>query len=402
MIQAFLNMRHLHEPRSWIARLMNYGFLVVGIVCTGCGRDSTVPTTIVTIVQQPQSLSVPIGGAAQFVVVATGDAGLSYQWFGPNGAISGAVGSELTLAAVTSRQDQTSYYVVVSDHAQQITSQKALLTVGPRSPKDGDLRFQQVDSPSTRSGYGDGISINLLPLQERTFSSAIGIPLSVGPGCQNSSVDDISDCAWIVDEFYQPPGVPALNTGYGSYRLSTFSQSGSALGQPNTVVTGFDERSAFDSIAMSWVTDPNGSGYTSHLASLPLAAAATQVAVDGANGKVVTAISLDSGQVTYISYGWTRDAGTKYDTSIEVCSKTTAAATAKSLADQGYILTATGGNDVDGIVLVGTKVAGDSEPRPFMAIENNGNARTLTDGGYAVVGVFYTPSQGFIAWLGEK
>jgi hypothetical protein len=92
---------------------------------------------------------------------------------------------------------------------------------------------------------------------------------------------------------------------------------------------------------------------------------------EGASGRVITAVTLQGTQATYLSYGWQGDAATVYETRAVTATSSAVGASATDLAQQGYIITAFGGNDTDGFLLVGTRAQGQTAPR------------TLTVGGWA-------------------
>jgi hypothetical protein len=129
--------------------------LLVSVVATiafnGCGSSYAgggSSTQTVSILTQPASQTVPIGVAATFNVVASGSGGaLDYQWMENGQPISGATAASYTTPDVTAEDAGEKFSVVVSEGADSATSTDAVLTVGPRSPKVGDLRFQLVDSP---------------------------------------------------------------------------------------------------------------------------------------------------------------------------------------------------------------------------------------------------------------
>ena len=83
-----------------------------------------------SITTQPANLTVTAPGAANFSVVATGDAPLSYQWrrYGVN--ISGATSSSYSLNP-TAVSDSGEFSVVVSNASGSVTSATATLTVNP-------------------------------------------------------------------------------------------------------------------------------------------------------------------------------------------------------------------------------------------------------------------------------
>jgi hypothetical protein len=94
--------------------------------------------------------------------------------------------------------------------------------------------------------------------------------------------------------------------------------------------------------------------------------------LDGKESRVVTAVSFDAlGNAILISYGWTGDTTTVYETQTivvpagnTISSAVISAAT--TLADTGYFISAFGGNDTDGYVLIGARVQGDTLPRSIV------------------------------------
>jgi hypothetical protein len=98
-----------------------------------------------------------------------------------------------------------------------------------------------------------------------------------------------------------------------------------------------------------------------------LQAAAAQ---EGVSSRVITAISNNAGEITYLSYGWQADTATLYEAQVVTTSTANAPAAAGSLAAQGFIITAMGQADSNGnILLVGTRVQGDTLARPFVAVQ---------------------------------
>lgn len=82
---------------------------------------------------QPQSLTVPVGGNANFAVTATGTAPLAYQWRTNGTPISGALTNTY---AITNAQvaNNGNYTVVITNIAGSITSAVATLTVSNIAP----------------------------------------------------------------------------------------------------------------------------------------------------------------------------------------------------------------------------------------------------------------------------
>ncbi|HEU5350905.1 MAG TPA: hypothetical protein VFU55_04870 [Terracidiphilus sp.] len=94
-------------------------------------------------------------------------------------------------------------------------------------------------------------------------------------------------------------------------------------------------------------------------------AIASTVAQDALQSRVITAVSFDgNGQAHLMSYGMQGDT-TVYDTEVSIVDPQEVADAAAALAADGFVITAFGGNDTDGYVLVGTKVHGDTMPRPL-------------------------------------
>jgi hypothetical protein len=126
-------------------------------------------------------------------------------------------------------------------------------------------------------------------------------------------------------------------------------------------------------------------------------------AQEGAAGRVITAISVNGSAVTYLAYAWQGDTATVYETQVSTASTGQAPAAATSLANQGYIITAIGqADDVGNLYLVGTRVRGDTMPRPFVAA-SGGTQSQLMQQGYAIVGVIFNSTQGDpYTYLGER
>lgn len=135
-------------------------------------------------------------------------------------------------------------------------------------------------------------------------------------------------------------------------------------------------------------------------ANLP--AAATQ---EGASSRVITAVSNNAGAITYLSYGWQADTATIYEAQVVTASPTDAPTAAASLAAQGFIITATGLADSGGnVLLVGTRVQGDTMARPFVAAQGSSAIQAMMQQGYANVAVILdlsNPTNPY-TYLGER
>jgi hypothetical protein len=111
------------------------GTLLTSTSATLTVNTGNVPPTIIT---QPVSQTVPIGGTPTLSVTAVGSPTLTYQWYRiPAGtvngiAISGATATTYTVPATdtTVSNDQDGYYVIVSNGYGQALSQTATLAIG--------------------------------------------------------------------------------------------------------------------------------------------------------------------------------------------------------------------------------------------------------------------------------
>jgi hypothetical protein len=88
---------------------------------------------------------------------------------------------------------------------------------------------------------------------------------------------------------------------------------------------------------------------------------------------------------------------------IATASFTSVGTAATTLASQGYIITAIGGDATNGIVLVGTRVQGDTLPRQIL-VEPSFTAQTalIYTQGYALVGVVNNNASGIGVTIGER
>jgi Immunoglobulin I-set domain/Immunoglobulin domain len=139
--------------------------------------DGHSPPTIIT---QPVSQTVPIGGTATFTVVASGSPTLTYQWYSifagnvTGIAIAGATSASYTVpaSATSINSDQTAYYVIVTNPYGQAVSQTATLSVGngiqiTKQPIDV---FVNAGAPATFSVT----ATSTLPLTYQWYEAAPG------------------------------------------------------------------------------------------------------------------------------------------------------------------------------------------------------------------------------------
>jgi hypothetical protein len=374
------------------------------------------------ISNQPVDQSIPMGLPATFAVSATGSS-LQYQWAKNGAAIGGATSSSYTTPPAAFADSGTSFTVTVSNSAGMITSNAASLTVTARAPMAGDLRFQQVDAPSTVNGWGNagvGLSTNLLGRSAQDFFPSIGTAFYVGSAgnCGATPVTNGTGCSWSFTEvpFAVSSSSPTLLAGYGSDDFDNFQAdlqnptwpafgNGASPASAASVVTSLDLEPANVLFAVAWIQSAQQTGFepmqnTVTAANLPAAAAQ-----EGASRRVITAISNNAGQITYFSYGWQADTATLYETQVVTTSPTDAPTAAASLAAQGFIITATGlADSSDNILLIGTRVQGDTMARPFVAAQGSSAIQAMMQQGYANVGVIvdFSNQTNPYTYLGER
>lgn len=388
--------------------------------CSGGAAAASQPPTVVTAVaieSQPTDASIPMGLSATFSVSASGSSP-QYQWTSNGAAIAGANTSSYTIPSTSFADSGTSYAVTVSSSAGSVDSNTVTLTVTARAPQPGDLRFQQVDAATTVNGYGSygGLSTDLLNNSSIDFFPSIGAPFAFGsgPSCLASMGTETGACSWLFTQYSlgSSAGAMGLTMAYATGRYTNFaSDMQTALFPNNTspdssgsVVTSLDLEPLNSAYALSWIQSNSQSGFDYSIETASAAGLQAAISLDGANDRVVTGISYDNGQVAFISYGWSADASGPYD--VEVIRSTTngALSAAASLASQGYIITASGRADDNGDVhFVGTRVEGDSMPRPSITQPLGAAALSLLQQGYATVGVVYNASQiNYMTYLGER
>lgn len=412
-----------------VAALAAIWFSMVAI--SGCSSGSgdagmtgpPIPKAVINV--QPTAQSVPMGLPATFAVSTAGES-LQYQWMKNGAAIAGANNPVYTTPATTFADGGASFTVAVTNSAGTVTSSAATLTVTGRAPMAGDLRFQQVDAPSTVNGWGDagvGLSTLLVPRSAEDFFPSLGTPFYVGAiiggagDCGATPVPDGTGCSWA---FTQTPlntssSSPTLLAGYGSDSFDNFQADvqdpawpqsfGASPGSSSSVITALDLEPANALFAVAWVQTKQQTAFQpvqNTVAPANLEAAANQ---EGASSRVITAISNNAGAITYLSYGWQADTATLYEAHVVTASPSNAPSAAADLAAQGFIITATGLADSSGnVLLVGTRVQGDSIARPFVAAQGTPAIQAMMQQGYANVGVIVdnaNPANPY-TFLGER
>lgn len=390
--------------------LTAFAFLTLGLMTLvlGCSQGAMNMASVstpsepaaqaVSIVGQPVSLSVPIGESATFSVTVTGTGPFTYQWTENGTSISGATSSSYTTSEVSAQENGEKFAVSVSNSVNSVMSTSATLTVGPRSPETGDLRFQQVDAPSVSDqGTGNVTSLVFADNSGGDFANTTASPLQLGDGNCDSGV--AYDCVWEIVFTNLPAGQSGLTTYYDGGDYSKFGSdltgggSGieSTLASSNSVITSLDLEPGNNAYAVAWIQasqSTSGSAFDMKREVVSPNAVQNTVANDAAQSRVVTAVSFDAnGQANLLSYGWQGNTTTVYDTQVVCVGATDIEEAASELANEGYILTAFGGDTTNGFLLVGTKVHGDTLPRSVLMFDQSTGSfpQTADLAGYAPV-----------------
>ncbi len=143
------------------------------------------------------------------------------------------------------------------------------------------------------------------------------------------------------------------------------------------------------SAGFAFVHSDTASGFDRTGYAVPAASLQNAVSQEGLKGRVVTAISYDGTQATFFSYGWSGDPSSVYEAQVDFATLGTSTAEIETLASQGYILTASGNTaDGSGVILVGTRLKGDTMPRPVLVGDViGGDVEAVLHQGYSVVAV---------------
>jgi hypothetical protein len=341
-----------------------------------------------------------MGLSATFSVAASG-VGLQYQWLKDNAQIPGANANSYVTPATSAADSGSSFAVEVTNAGGTVRSADAMLTVTARAPAPGDMRFQQVDAPATVNGWSivSAVQANVNSVGGAYYSPALGTSLYVGAGdCANPPVTNGAGCSWTYSVY--AVSTPGVTTAYGADLYDNFAAdlqpgTSSALtfpdgsispASPASVITSLDIEPASDLFGLSWVQSSQ-SGFVLFQNTVDPASLQAAAVAEGAAGHVITAIAVNTSQVTYCAYAWQSDTATVYETQIVTASAANALTAAAQLASQGYIITASGlADDSSDIYLVGTRVQGDTMPRLFMSAQG-ADVLMMQQQGYAIVGV---------------
>ena len=208
---------------------------------------------------------------------------------------------------------------------------------------------------------------------ESKINNVAGTPLEIGSsGVCATGVE--YDCGWGYDVYNLPSSATGLTMYYLGGYYSNFAGDLQSIIAPNAVISSLDFEPEENAYAISWVETAQAGGFDYRLEVVPQSQIHAAAAADGAESRVITAASFDaSGNANLISYGWTGDTTTIYETQTEVVTPEDVAAAASALAGEGYIISAFGGNDTQGYMLIGMRVKGDGLPRPITGVSPNAN-----------------------------
>src|SRR5271165_2400029 len=278
--------------------------LILGaLLIAGCGSGSMqtiAPAQAPQIITQPANQSVPLGQTGAFTVVASGTAPLTYQWSENGAALANSNSPTYTTAIVGPVDSGAKFSVAVTNSAGSINSSDAVLTVGPRSPKAADLRFQQVSAASTLTPpTGSGLHSDVNAGIDQGFQDSIGSPITIGGNCVTPPTGNPYTCDWFFSSFPLPTGLSGLSINYQSTNnYANLNSDLQALALPNTVITSLDLQPASGTYALSSIQTAQTTGFDQSAqtvlpAQFPIAAAQA-----GAQSRVITAVSFDAtGQV---------------------------------------------------------------------------------------------------------
>ncbi len=160
-------------------------------------------------------------------------------------------------------------------------------------------------------------------------------------------------------------GAAETSAGY------TYADAIQNFSAPNTVLASIDinESTSCGSIGIlalstSLTTEPV---FDQRMELVDPASLQSQVAADGAASRIVSAVSFDgyTGKFVMLSYGWQGDTTTAYEAKTFIAQPANVGPDAEQLANEGYFISAFGGNDQSGYAIVGMRVMGDTTPRPW-------------------------------------
>ena len=368
-----------------------------------CGSSSpaapTVPTAP-TILVQPLDQTVAPGQTTTFTVQAdAGGTSATYKWSWNGADIEGATSASFTTRAAEVADNGSTFAVTVRNLAGSVTSQDATLTVSPapRAPRKGDLRFQGVGAVPFRRAP---MISDILSNQQIGFRGVAGTPLSLETGLTPATPTQGS--AWFYATTQLPPSSQATRVDYtGNMGTTRMTDLMSQASTSNGVITSLDFVDENTTYAWSRVGSV-GQDYFAVWSVVSPTDVASHVALEGAHGRVITAVAAHAGTVWIVSHARAGEPPTVYDTSVRGATGSTVGQVSSGLAADGYIITAMGRDGAGGLMLVGTRVQGDRMARPLAVVTGADVPQDLLLRGYAIVGYVFDRDSLAWTWIAQQ
>jgi hypothetical protein len=184
-----------------------------------------------------------------------------------------------------------------------------------------------------------------------------------------------------------------LTTYYAQDAFSNLDTDLNGIATPNVVITSLDLEADNQSFAYSWLQTSVPGGFVLQqqwVDPTQFQAVASQL---GAEGRVITALSFNAGQLCVLSYSWQSDTTTIYDVQVVTTTADSFWIQAQGLSQSGYVITAMGGDPTDGVVLVGAKVKGDTMARPFQYSTTSGTQGQVPSDTHSLLRLIYMPNE---------
>ena len=281
------------------------------------------------------------------------------------------------------------------------------------SASPSDFRFQGVGAGiCTVSAFNINMGVG------NAWSAPWGSPLELGNGICVTPPPAGSPpwrCSWFINIHQYPPAlrrpttatyVSGILTDLNSFpnlNVGPYNLSGN-----NLVIRSLDVQPANDAFAIAYVSSPSATGFEASLQHMPVSDLQAFATSEGLKSRVITALSLDSATTCYVfSYGWANDPSSVYEATVASVTLDTVASVARSMASEGYVLTAfgAGGDPTFGWFLVGTRLKGSTTPRPiFVSLYEPSDDLYYLNGYVDVVTIYDNPAPGISTriWIVEK
>jgi hypothetical protein len=259
-------------------------------------------------------------------------------------------------------------------------------------------------------------SINVNGGAAESYGAMWGSPLELGSGACGVPSTGYQDCTWFLNIYnFIPAGATNVTDTYVTGPLTDLNnfpnvtEGSFNLSENNLVIRSLDVQPANDGFAVAYLSSPSVGIFSPSFQHMQLSNLQAFATSEGLQGRVVTALSLDSSTTAYVfSYGWSNDTNSVYEASVVSVTVDTLGATTQNLASQGYVITAfgAGGNPSFGMFVVGTRLKGSSVPRAiFVSSPDRPSDSQYYEQGYVDVAVVLnapTPTSGTRIWVVEK